>query len=70
MPLLLKALLLALKTRRGRRLVVAGGIGAIDLVRSERAREFYARAWAAAADPAPRQKVAGLARTAAARVKR
>lgn len=70
MPFLVKALLLALKTSSGRRLVFAGGIGAIDLARSERARELYARAWAAAADPRPRRKVAGLARNAAARAKR
>ena len=54
MPFLLKVLLLSLKTRRGRELLLAGGVSALELARSERARELYARAW----------------RTAAARVKR
>jgi hypothetical protein len=49
MPWLVKALLLALKTKRGRKLLLAGGVGAVDLARSKRARELYARAWAAAA---------------------
>ena len=49
MPWLMKALLLALKTRRGRRLLLAGGAGAMDLARSKRARELYARALEAAA---------------------
>lgn len=54
MPWLIKALLLALKTRRGRELLLAGGIGAVDLARSKRAREFYARAREAAAARAKR----------------
>jgi hypothetical protein len=70
MPWLVKALLLALKSKRGRELLFAGGMGAVDLARSKRARELYARAWEAAADPRPRQKAAGLVRTAAARVRR
>jgi hypothetical protein len=45
MPWLVKALLLALKTKRGRELLLAGGIGAVDIARSKRARELYARAW-------------------------
>jgi hypothetical protein len=70
MPWLVKALLLALKTKRGRKLLFAGGIGAVDLARSKRARELYARALEVAADPRPRQKAAGLVRNAADRVKR
>jgi len=70
MPWLAKALLLALKTKRGRELLFAGGTGAIEIARSKRAREFYARAGELATDPRPRQKAAGLARTAAGRVKR
>jgi hypothetical protein len=70
MPWLFKALLLALKTKRGRELLFAGWIGAVDLARSKRARELYATAWRAAADPRPRRKAAGLVRTGAARVKR
>jgi hypothetical protein len=70
MPWLAKALLLALKTKRGRELLFAGGTGAIEIARSKRARELYARAREVATDPRPRQKAAGLARTAAGRVKR
>jgi len=50
MPWLVKALLLALKTKRGRKLLLAGGAGTVDLVRSKRARELYAKAWEAAVD--------------------
>lgn len=70
MPWLAKALLLALKTKRGRQLLFAGGMGAIEIARSKRARELYARAWQVAADARPRQKAAGLIRNAAGRVKR
>lgn len=70
MPWLAKALLLALKTKRGRELLFAGGIGALDMARSKRARELYARAWEAASDPRPRRKAAGFVRSTAARVKR
>jgi hypothetical protein len=70
MPWLAKALLFVLKTKRGRRLLLAGGFGAVDLVRSERARGLYARAREAAADPRPRQKAAELVRDAAARLRR
>jgi hypothetical protein len=48
MPWLVKALLLALKTKRGRQLLFAGGAGAVEIARSKRARELYARARSAA----------------------
>ena len=70
MPWLVKALLVVLKTKRGRELLLAGGIGAAEIARSERARRFYARAWDVAADPRPRQKAARLMRNAADRIKR
>jgi uncharacterized membrane protein len=70
MPWLAKALLLALKTKRGRELLFAGAIGAVEIARSARARRFYARAWGVAADPRPRQKAVRLARNAADRIKR
>lgn len=70
MPWLAKALFLVLKTKRGRELLFAGGIGAVEIARSERARKLYARAWEVAADPRPRQKAAGVFRAAAGRVKR
>jgi len=70
MPWLAKALLLALKTKRGRELLFAGGMGAIEIARSKRAHELYAKAWAMATDPRPRQKATGLVRNAAGKVKR
>jgi hypothetical protein len=70
MPWLAKALLMALKTKRGRDLLLAVGIAAIEIARSRRARELYAGARQLAADPRPRQKAAGLARNAAGRLKR
>jgi hypothetical protein len=70
MPWLAKALLLALKTRRGRELLFACGLGAVEIARSERARKLYGRALEVAADIRPRQNVVGFARTAASRVNR
>jgi hypothetical protein len=67
MPWLAKALLLALKTKRGRELLFAGGIGAIDFARSERARKLYGRALQLAGDRRSRQNVVELARAAARR---
>jgi hypothetical protein len=40
---------LALWPRRGRAVRRAGGAGAVELARSKRARELYARAWGAMA---------------------
>jgi hypothetical protein len=68
-PWLAKALLLVLKTKRGRELLFAGGIGAVEIARSEQARRFYAKARELAADPRPRRNVARLARRAADRIK-
>ena len=70
MPWLAKALLLFLKTKRGRELLFAGGIGVVEIATSERARRFYDRAWRVAADPRPRQKAARLAQNVADRIKR
>ena len=70
MPWLVKALLLALKTKRGRELLFAGGIGAIEIAQSDRARKLYARTWQLAGDPRPRQTAAGFVKNAAAKVKR
>ncbi|HZT84021.1 MAG TPA: hypothetical protein VE984_01190 [Gaiellaceae bacterium] len=68
MPWLAKALLLALKTKSGRQLLLAGGIGALDIARSERARALYAKAWGLG-DPRHRQKAVSLLRDAAGRLK-
>jgi hypothetical protein len=70
MPWRVKALLLALKTKRGRELLFAGGLGAVEIARSKRARRFYAGAWEVATDPRPRRNAARLAREAADRFKR
>ena len=48
MPLILKGLLLAMKSRRGRELLFAGALGAFELARSDRARKLYAKAWSTA----------------------
>jgi len=70
MPWLAKALLLALKTKRGRELLLTGAVGAFELARSARAREVYDRIWTAAADPRPRRRAVGLLRSMASRSKR
>jgi hypothetical protein len=44
MPLIAKVLLLALRTKRGRELLFAGGLGLLELARGPRARALYARA--------------------------
>ena len=64
MPWLAKALWLVLKTRRGRKLLFAASFGALDIARSERARQLYARAREVATDGAPRQTVVGFAQRA------
>jgi hypothetical protein len=45
MPLILKALFLVAKSRRGRKLLLTAGLGAVELAQSERARKLYAKAW-------------------------
>lgn len=67
---LLKGLLVALKSRRGRRLLFLGLTGAIELARSERARVAYARAWTVATDQRPRRKAAAMARSVGTKLKR
>jgi hypothetical protein len=65
-----RVVLLVSKTKRDRELRFAAGIGALEIARSERAEELYARTWKIAAGPRPRRKAVGLARKAAARIKR
>jgi len=64
MPWLARALLLALKTKRGRELLFAGAIAAVELAQSERARELYAKAREVATDPRPRQAAGDAVRKA------
>ena len=70
MPWLVKALLLALKTKRGRELLFATAAGAFEIAQSKRARALYAKARHAASDPRARQKAAALGRMVAAKVSR
>jgi len=49
-PWLAKALLFALKSKRGRELVFAGAVAAVELAQSERARELYAKSREVAGD--------------------
>ena len=52
MPWIVRGLFLLAKTRRGRKLLLAAGLGAIDLARSDRARKLYESARAKVGDPA------------------
>jgi hypothetical protein len=70
MPWLAKALIFALKSKRGRELLFAGAVAAVELAQSERARGLYAKAREVATDPRPREVVADAVRRAARRVKR
>ena len=70
MPWLAKALLFALKTKRGRELLFAAALGAVEIAQSEPARTLYAKARKAADDPRPRQKASRLVRTVAAKARR
>ena len=63
-------LLFGLKTKRGRRVIVLGALGATRVARSPQARLAYERAWAVAADPRPRAAAGKAVRIAARRVKR
>jgi len=66
MPWILKGLFILVKTRRGRELLLAAGLGAIELVvQGDRARKLYAKARTAVDDPAIRQAVARNARRTA-----
>ena len=50
MPWILKAHFVLAKTRRGRKLVLAAGLGLVDLAQSEQARNLYAKARAKVSD--------------------
>jgi hypothetical protein len=55
MPWIVKALLLLAKTRRGRKLLLAAGLGAVELAKGDRARKLYDSAKTKVIDPAVRQ---------------
>ena len=70
MPWVVKGLLLALKSKRGRELLFAGALGAFEIARSDRARKLYQKIWSEAANPRPRVFAASAVRKAAQRVRR
>jgi hypothetical protein len=65
MPWIVKGLFLLAKTRRGRELLFAAGLGVIELARGDRARKLYAKARTSVNDPAIRQTLTRNARRAA-----
>jgi len=65
MPWILKGLFILAKTRRGRKLLFAAGLAAIELGQSDRARKLYAKARASVNDQAVKQKVTRGARRVA-----
>jgi hypothetical protein len=65
MPWILKTLFILAKTRRGRKLLFATGLAAIELAQSDRARKLYAKARASVNDQAVKQKVTRSARRVA-----
>lgn len=70
MPWIVKGLLILAKTRRGRKLLFAVGLTAIDLAQSDRARRLYAKARTSVNDPAVRQTVTRRARKIAQAIRR
>jgi hypothetical protein len=44
MPLIARALFILAKTRRGRKILLAAGLGLVDLIQSDQARKLYASA--------------------------
>ena len=67
-PWIVKLLLVVLKTRRGRELLFAGALGALEVAQSERARKVYGRTREWATDPRRRRKAIVFARNAVARI--
>jgi hypothetical protein len=62
---IVKGLFILAKTRRGRELLFAAGLSAVELAQGDRARKFYSRARTRATDPTLRQRLARNARRAA-----
>jgi len=65
MPWIVKGLLILAKTRRGRKLLFAVGLTAIDVAQSDRARKLYAKTRTSVGDQALRQRVMRGARRVA-----
>ena len=64
-PWIVKGLFILVKTRRGRELLFAVGLAAIELVQGDRARTLYAKARASVNDQAVKQTVTRSARRVA-----
>jgi hypothetical protein len=62
MPWIIKALLILVKTRKGRELLFAVGLAATELAQGDRARKLYEKARASVNDQAVRQTVTRSAR--------
>ena len=65
-PWILKGLLILAKTRRGRKLLYAAGLAAVELAQGERAQKLYAKA----NDPAIRRAVTRSARSVTQAIRR
>jgi hypothetical protein len=70
MPWIVKAVLLLAKSRRGRELIFATGLTAIEISRGDKARKVYAQARATVTDPAVRQSLDKGVRGVVSRLKR
>jgi hypothetical protein len=55
MPWIVKGLVVLARTRKGRKLLLAAGLGLLDLAQSDQARKLYATARTKVIDPALRQ---------------
>ncbi len=64
MPWIVKGLFVLAKTRKGRELLFAGGLAAIELARGNRARKLYAMARTSVTDPAITEALTRSARRA------
>lgn len=65
MPFLVKLALVVLRSKRGRELLFAASLAAIEIVRSEQARRTYATAANAVRDPRWRGAATGAVRKVA-----
>lgn len=52
MPWIVKGLFILAKTRRGRQLLLAAGVGVVELAKSDQARRLYESARTKVIDPA------------------
>lgn len=59
---IVKALLVLAKSRRGRKLLFAVGVGAAELAQGDRARKLYAQARTRVEDPVLRERLTRTAR--------